>query len=478
MERSEQSMGPFVAHTDTNIIRIWYRAGLENLNDPRRLVARIYANESASHKEEKEFNFLNNYDHIGLIEFGTDCVLEEDTTYIYRIGFIDHDERFLPFSEDSVKTFSEDLNKSISFICGSCRHLYVNHANGGISSLENLDGDVKYGDRAFRSIYESADGLPDLMIMTGDQVYCDHEEGSIVSTNPAKTIEEYYDNYYRAYQQPYFSKLGSKIPFFMSMDDHEIKNDWHMDMIMNTYNGYTDNRVHYENGVKSYLAYQASLSSVISNVTDIENNLDKLSNVSYEISIEEGESPYEDTTKGLFYKYSHGPAKFFSLDVRAERYMGQFSPQMIGEMQKQALEEWLLENRDDEYVKFIITAVPMFPDTKNVFFYPFGAPEDKWGGFCEQRIEILDFIRTNNIRKVVFVSGDVHVSLFSTLLYNNQDIGVYSIISSGLSWPVPGLQRFNFDWKNIPKESIYRSGKRVPNTATVSYTHLTLPTKA
>ena len=95
-------------------------------------------------------------------------------------------------------------------------------------------------------------------------------------------------------------------------------------------------------------------------------------------------------------------------------------------------------------------------------FYPVGQPQDKWGGYSEQRLRILEFIRNNNIRKVVFLSGDVHVSLAARLQFRQQNIGVYSIISSGFTWPVPGLQRFNFDWRPLPEKSKMQGNKRVP----------------
>ena len=465
MTRSSKTMGPMVAHTSASRIRLWMRAGEEIRNDPRLVVGRIYEIEDQDYYEEIEFDFLDDYDSIGLVEFGNNRDLEEGKKYFYRIGFLGNNGSFSLIYGESVSTFSRNTNKKISFICGSCRHLYIRNANVDKSDLVDLDSEIKYGDRAFKSISESPEGLPDFLVMTGDQVYCDHEEGSFFPTKPAKSIKEYYDNYYRAYQQPYFSSLGSKVPFFMAMDDHEIKNDWHMDMILNKNDEFQENLKHYKNGLKSYLVYQASLSSVLENVNNLKQDLDQLSDIEYERNIGENDTPYDSCSKGLFYQYSHGPAKFFSLDVRAERYMRPSSPQMIGNLQQQALEEWLIENRSDDYVKFIISAVPVFPDTKNVIFYPVGAPEDKWGAYCEQRLNILDFIRYNNIKKVVFLSGDVHVSLFSKLQYDGVDIGVYSIISSGLTWPVPGLQRFNFDWKNLPEYSTYRGSKRVPDVS-------------
>lgn len=465
MNGSTKTMGPIVAHTSFSKIRIWLRAGEDILSDSRYVVGRIYESSSSTHKEEIKFTFIEEYDNIGLIEFGSEYGLQEDTLYKYSVGFLGNNGDYDSIYEASASTFSTNTNKTISFISGSCRHLDIRNSNNDISDYESPESDVKYGDRAFKSIIESSEGIPDFMMMTGDQVYCDHEEGTVSKKHPARELIEYYDNYYRAYQQAYFSSIGGQIPLFMSMDDHEIKNDWHMDMILNKDREYEENLIHYKNGLKAYLVYQASLSSVIKDVTRLKEELDDLANIDYEKNIDTEESPYDNHTKGLYYKYANGPARFFSLDVRVERYMNTKYPQMIGLAQQNALKEWLLENKSDEYVKFIISSVPVFPDTKDVFWYPFGAPEDKWGGYCEQRLNILEFIRMNNIRKVVFISGDVHVSLFSKIKYKNEEPGIYSIVSSGFTWPVPGLQRFNFDWKNIPERSIIKDKKRLPDSS-------------
>lgn len=497
-EYAKNRIGPMIAHTTHKSIRIWMRAGDVEQNDSRSIVARLYHQaDNNDYIEQQAFDFLADYDHIGLIEFGNGSLLEEDKAYDYRVGYLDDSDGFSEIAYGIVKTFPIAKDKPVSFITGSCRHLYVRKDDPEFTGVSSVTDDTQYGDIPFQKIIEDTQhhGKPDLMVMTGDQVYADHEEGSIFPFNPAQSLAEYYDNYHRAYQQKYFSALGAQCPMFMSMDDHEIKNDWHMDMILEhdenwygdcakfqgewqeenspaAFNDHIENLKHYQNGLKAYLVYQASLSAVIKDVHNLKAELDTLADVADEKAINSTEIPYKQTTKGLHYEYSYGCSKFFSLDVRAERYMRESSPQMIGEAQLDSLLKWLLVNRSDDFVKFVVSAVPMFPDTKNVWFYPVGAPQDKWAAYAEQRKRILDFIRENNIRKVVFLSGDVHVSLFAKLYYVeggvSQDLGVYSVISSGFRWPVPGLQRFNFDWRNLPEKTKYKHCKRVPDTSKAS----------
>ncbi len=475
MDRSKQTLGPMIAHTSPSSIRIWLRAGESILSDERILVARIFKPDSNQFIEEKKFSFNPDFDNIALIEFGTENRLEPNTRYTYQIGFLDQDSIFekIMNKDEGFSTFSDNKNQEISFITGSCRHLYVGVPYDSNSEDEFMvaEDNIYYGDKVFKSIEENPELNPDFMIMSGDQVYCDHEEGSFTPTDPAKSLDEYLDNYHRAYSQPYFSSLASKLPIYMAMDDHEIKNDWHMDMIDQRHNkDFKDNLEHYENGLKAYGIYQSALSSSIKNVNAWPQELSNICDITYEK--QSPNTPYRTKSKNLNYEFSHGPARFFSMDVRLERYMKTEDPQMFGDYQEEALKAWLLKYKSDEYVKFIVSAVPLFPDTKNVFLYPVGAPEDKWGGYSEQRLRLLDYIRDNSIRKIVFLSGDVHVSLAAKLQYKNEDMGVYSVICSAFTWPVPGLQRFNFDWSALPEKSklvkslFGKKEKRMPDTST------------
>lgn len=456
MQRKEQVIGPMIGHTTATSARIWLRADLIMRQSDYQTTGKLYYHEAFI--EEKIFNFLSdNNDYIALIEFGKgESKLKPDTKYHYTIETQKLSDKSIHFSMDGYfKTFSNRLDKEVEFITGSCRHLYAK--NGGDEAqefMQEFKGDIVYGDQAFKTIekliHTKNDFHPQFMLMTGDQVYADHEEGSFHSTNPSKSFADYIDNYHRAYPQKHFASLAKIMPFYMIMDDHEIKNDWMMDKIYPFYDKEAkENLIHYKNGLQAYALYQVALSSVIENTDELDSELKKINTIGYEKELSQVEQPYRESTKGLYYTFEQGVGKFFCMDVRTERYMHKKKAQIIGEYQQQALYDWLEEHKEDEKVKFIVTSVPIFPDTKALF----GAPEDKWGGYSEQRKEILDFIRENEIKKVIFISGDVHVSLSAKLQFEGEDIGVYSIVSSAFTWPVPGLQRWNFDWKPLADSS-------------------------
>ena len=93
MERSQQTIGPMIAHTSTDSARIWLRAGkaiLDELEAGKKLVVRIFKADSTNVMAEQTFSFHADFDNVGLVEFGN---LQADTTYVYRIGYI-ADESF------------------------------------------------------------------------------------------------------------------------------------------------------------------------------------------------------------------------------------------------------------------------------------------------------------------------------------------------------------------------------------------------
>ena len=96
------------------------------------------------------------------------------------------------------------------------------------------------------------------------------------------------------------------------------------------------------------------------------------------------------------------------MDLRTERYHRAQPPEMISDVQLQALRQWL--KADPGGLKFVVSSVPFFPDLK---LSGWGTSErnDKWAGFLLQRQKLLDFMRDERVHRAVFLSGDVHVSL-------------------------------------------------------------------
>jgi len=427
----KKTIGPMMAHTTSTSLRLWYRSAGEitcRLKQNLKIISTLTKTSDAQ------------FDYILLFEFSN---LEANTLYQYEIL---KEARTVATGE--ARTFDNNPHSKCSFITGSCRH----HPTLSSQILRWLSFRFGSSDDSFKTISNLIDRKildPDFFIMSGDQVYADHSHWSVIPFGPAKTFEDFQWHYHKAYTTPFFSKLASRYPFFMAMDDHEIRNDWKMDMALKA-----KNQIPFANGLKAYTTYQAALSGVIENSENLNIELKQLNDV----------HPHrKEEDRKLYYHFDQGPASVFVMDCRLERYPSSQIPQMLAPTQMGKLKEWLIDANNQEQVKFIVSSVPFFPDAQDIPLLP-GAPEDKWAGFPEQRFEILEYIRRNRIRKVVFISGDVHVSLAAELLHQSEtDFKVYSIICSGFFWPMKGLSLQNFNWENLVEKHLREGEKTLPD---------------
>jgi alkaline phosphatase D len=114
----------------------------------------------------------------------------------------------------------------------------------------------------------------------------------------------------------------------------------------------------------------------------------------------------------------------------------------------------------------------LFPETK-------ADNSDKWGGFPLQRSQLLDFIRDNNIDRVVFLSGDVHASMSAGMTSPGADdsFKIYSVISSAYFWPYPHTSAKTFipngQIQSILSDNVYNYAGLGPVHSTDNFTRIT-----
>jgi len=402
MKVKKLTVGPIVGATTDSSARIWGRGKHEDIDSrPRRCfgVARIKSSNVTKFSNPRFFKMNPNFDLTGVVHFDG---LSPEKSYDYQIGcfFSDLELDALPSDfpldwEDvdimSFKTASNNTSRERSFVFGSCRYLL--RLLGG-SWFDNR------GDKTFRSILEQINDKKmrtDQFIMLGDQIYAD--DLRIVFQD--EQLEEYNKRYRDVFSQKYIRKLMSEVPTYMTLDDHEIEDDWPLrkserDMV-----------IKFPAAMHAYLTYQLSHSPLM----DIDNN--RLSS----------------TPSNYWYTYSDGCCEFFALDTRTERELSDLDEfrKIVSDEQFNVLKEFLTE--DTGRVKFVFSSVPFFPDGKQF-------DQDKWSGFLKQRTELLEFIRINQIRKVVFLTGDLHLSVSSELRCDaDPDFKIISIISSPFFWP-------------------------------------------
>ena len=400
MKLNELTVGPIVGETTQNRVRIWGRGEAHVIDDqPRRCFGAIrHRKQGAQSWSRTQIIKMNpNFDLTGLAILDR---LVPETRYEYQMGFFfsegemgDVEFRnsdWTNISGGHFLTASGNDRKPRTLVIGSCRYL-----------LKTFLGDFfdNRGDKTFRSILKQIKNGTEIhqLIMMGDQIYAD----DLNVFNPDKTIAQFYQRYRDAFSQKYIRRLMSQIPTYMTLDDHEIEDNWP------SMADEQDWKTLFPNAIHAYQTYQLSHSPTI---------------------------PVRGrrlvgTLNRLWYKYSDGCCDIFVTDSRTERY---FNPDgesgILGPDQIRSLKRWLKDGSGR--VKIVVTSVPFVPDSAS------DESQDKWAGFQRQRIELLEHIERNQIRKVVFFSGDVHASL-SIELISPSKVKIVSVVSSAFFWPYP-----------------------------------------
>ncbi len=242
--------------------------------------------------------------------------------------------------------------------------------------------------------------------MVDDQIYAD----DLNFISPDDQADEFLSRYRKVFDQKHLQKLMGRVPTYMTLDDHEISNDWEQDRVKAESDFFAA-------AIHAYGCYQF------------------VHGPGFQFS---GKPNRSDTPQKLWYKFRHGKSAFFVMDTRTERFSSYQPAQMISPEQMAALKNWLVAPSQGTNTKFIVTSVPFFPDTRS-------GSKDKWSGFTQQRLEILDYIRAKKVSKVVFLSGDVHCSMDGQLKCSSDpNFLVTSVISSSFFWPYPQGQASGF----------------------------------
>lgn len=418
------TIGPIIGHVTTDHARLFIRgdrqdnatvfAGIRyRLADTQQWSNGIFAKLSEL-RDMSEVFALNN--------------LSSDTEYEFQAGW------FSPMNpvhtQDSVAELPLQWPREIyrlrtrstakharAYIVGSCRYLRM---TAGIASLPQL------GDRIFASINQLIEGAQppiSATLMTGDQIYVD----DMNLFAPDREYKDILSKYRAAFSQPNIKRLMSSTSTYMILDDHEIEDNWPA-------NASKSDSALYRNAMAAYELYQASHSPVHPLTTNGQINRAVLEH--------------------YWYQFSDGDIEWFVTDSRTRRNLSPEDRRILDEAQEHALLKWLINS--PARVKFVVTSVMFYPDRKQ----PDG---DAWQAFPEQRLRLLETLRTRRIKNVVFVSGDVHGSLTARLTHSEDpDFEVHTIVSSPLC---------NSKLLPYAKASTFMLDQPLVRTATGDYRH-------
>ncbi|KAB0505736.1 alkaline phosphatase D family protein [Pseudomonas moorei] len=388
------TVGPIIGHTTTNHVRIFLRA--DKQKDAPVFAGIRYRRLGEEHWSKGIFAKLDSTRDMSEVMTLNDLAADTDHEYqagwfspmnpVHTVETVQELPLQWPRQIHRFRTRSSQQTLPRAYIVGSCRYLRI---TAGIASAPHV------GDRIFASIsnlLEQAEPPVSAMLMTGDQIYVD----DLNFVAPDRELKDILHKYRVAFSQPNIATLMSGLPTYMILDDHEIEDNWPA-------NKNKHDELLYANAMKAYELYQASHSPAheLSSTGQINRELHK-----------------------YWYQFTEGDIEWFVTDSRTRRNLSAADRRILDVEQEHALCTWLINS--PARVKFVVTSVMFYPDCKR-------SDDDAWQAFPEQRLRLLETIRTHRIKNVIFVSGDVHGSLTSRLTHSEDpDFEVHTIVSSPL----------------------------------------------
>ena len=371
-------LGPVIGGLASSSVKLWGRA-----SGPATLHAWVSKKGPFKPYLAGKIGLLLDTGYSGAIEI---TGLEAQTEYSYALNL-----STTPPPASDFNTFKtappQGQNSSFQFAFGSC-----------FRPTSRIDSG-----RIFKRILDSH---PDLsfIIMLGDQIYADEWDPNGLDRG-AVDVEDYREVYRHSWTNPYLRELFCRIPVFMTLDDHEVDNDWHWCDTNKTlakipfytkFFRWLKKRPIVERELSSHRV-QAALQAYwdhqgIHAPTFLGHNQSS-----------DNSSQIGGTTAGPFaYKFDFGAAAFYVMDTRTQRVCSRGYNAVLGEDQWTDLEQWLFESNEKNPVKFIVTSSSFLTMMLGDF------SKDRWSAFPVERDRLLKFISKHGINGVHFLTGDLH----------------------------------------------------------------------
>jgi choline dehydrogenase-like flavoprotein len=259
----------------------------------------------------------------------------------------------------------------------------------------------------------AADG-PQCLVLCGDQVYLDETAGLFDPLATTDGIDAQDARYDRSYELTWrlapMRRTVARLPVLPMLDDHEVRDNW---------KGWVDEtdppHATVERAMRAYERHQGLL------------------------------APARPLASGsaLGRSYVAYPAgvPLIVLDTRSRRTLRDATnvtaASIVPPEVMRRLKEELARPLADA-VKLVVSPSPILPPERHDPAHPAERlRSDTWSGFPASTVELLGFIRDEQIRRVVFLSGDAHLSSVSSFTFEGTQRKVVSVVSSGLYTPWP-----------------------------------------
>ncbi len=240
------------------------------------------------------------------------------------------------------------------------------------------------------------------LLMLGDQIYADAWWKNGIQ-RVALDEEDYRRVYLHTWGHPAWRETLPHIPVFMTMDDHEVDDDWAW-----------SSRERYEGYIPRWHLFERLLRRLPAEARHLSHRRIQAAIQVYWEHQGMHAPPFIHPPEGVkhdrplmlpgddghfAYTFTFGQAAFFVLDTRTQRVHGQ---RMLNRSQWEALENWLLEVKDRYPVKFIVSSVSVLFEIWGDF------TRDRWNGYPDERRRLLHLLAANRVRNVFILTGDLH----------------------------------------------------------------------
>ncbi|MBI1795372.1 MAG: alkaline phosphatase family protein [Chloroflexi bacterium] len=377
---AELILGPLIGGLSHNSVNLWGRADAASA-----LYAWIATLPDLSDSYlagQADLNYASGFAGIVPIK-----KLKPETTYYFALSLEDKQP-----AKETFRFFKTSPKpgqiRSFRFAFGSCFRLDNDHPG-----------------QAFRHILDHQKDLSFLM-MLGDQVYADEWKHNGIG-RVAVTRDEYRQVYLNTWSDPDLRELLANVPVYMTLDDHEVDNDWHWEnlardtavvpwytRLIRRFGGrpLAERRIprqRIRDALQAYWEHQGIHAPKM--LLPMERDKDT------------GDfNLMEEDAGSLAYTFYYGPAAFFVMDTRTMRVHNRDTQIVLGEAQWKVLKEWLMDVKDTYPVKFLVSSsaflFEMFGDIAN----------DRWSGFPKERDQLLYFLAEQGIEGVYILAGDLH----------------------------------------------------------------------
>ncbi len=365
------------------------------------------------------------------------------------------------------------------------QRLQQRHRNGGqpLNSMHFIVGACLYPGTAFdrnvpERIFSAMDAHmqhepTDLLLLIGDQIYADATAGLM---DPAALYDRYTERYECVLENPVIAKTLKQLPVHFTVDDHEITDNFagatpeHPDNLAFGLDARLQQRLR---ALRSGDVLQEQFEFARGTAVGFLGSGRNVRPFAHEVAASARTHP-----SPLWYALDHHSetnCPMFIMDARSERTTDPVTAvrRMLSDTQMRALKDWLRDahTHTPDRPKFIVCGSVIVPVLREYHQHEaLWAREDGFAGFPEETAELFEFIAEQQLRGIVFMGGDLHLSAVADIELRSADGAVAArvtqIVASELYAPLPFTNTAHryYEWGAGAPQRL-----RLPSALTATY---------